>query len=54
MYIETKFYITNGKNSNKKGRILRELQKQLQYVKIRTKSLVITDISTYRVKFECD
>ena len=38
----TKFYITNGKNSNKKGRIIRQLQKQC--VKIRTESLVIAGI----------
>ena len=46
IYIKTKFYITNGKNSNKKGRIVKELQKQC--VKIRTKSLVITNISKYQ------
>ena len=50
--MKTKFYVTNGKNSNKKGRIIRLLQKQC--VKIRTKSLVITGISSYQVKFECD
>ena len=30
------------------------LQKQKQCVNIKTKSLIITDISTYQVKFECD
>ena len=43
--MKTKFYIINGKNSNKKGRIVIELQKQC--VKIGMKSLVITDILTY-------
>ena len=52
LYIITKFYITTGENSNKEGRIARELQKQC--VKLRMKSLVITDISTYQVKFEFD
>ena len=27
--MKTKFYITNGKNSNKKGRIIRYLQKKM-------------------------
>ena len=48
--MKTKSYVTNGEYSNKKGRIIKWLQKQC--VKIRTKSLIITDISTYQVKFE--
>ena len=43
IYMITKFYITNDKNSNEKGQIVRELQKQ--YVKVRIKSLDITGIS---------
>ena len=50
--MKTKCFITNCKKSNKKGRIVRGLRKQ--FVKIRTKSLAITSISTYQVKFECD
>ena len=47
----TKYYITNGKNF-KKGRIVKELEKQ--YVKVRIESLDITRILKYQVKFEWD
>ena len=47
MYKITKFYITNGKNSSKKERIVRELEKP--FVRLRMKLLVITGISTYLI-----
>ena len=35
----TKYYITNDKNLKKKGRIVKELRIEKQYVKVRNESL---------------